>query len=66
MGIKTSSEEKPTQISRRGVTPPSLPGSSPTSQLHAQGTATPTVNPNASIHDLDGLTPSQYINNLPQ
>lgn len=66
MGIKTSFEENPSQFSRGGVTPPSLPGSLPTSQLHAQGTTTPTVNPNASIHDLDGLTPSQYINNLPQ
>lgn len=36
------------------------PGALSTSELHAQGTETPTLTSTDSIHDLDGKTPESY------
>jgi len=65
MGIKKSFEKNPSSFSLKGLTPSTREGALPTSQLHAQGETTSTIKPDHSVHDLDGLTPSKYLDNKP-
>lgn len=49
----------------KGETPATREGALPDSQLHAQGTAPTTIKAGDSIYDLDGKTPSKYLDNTP-
>lgn len=51
--------------SLKGATPATREGALPGSQLHAQGKPT-VMKAEHSVHDLDGLTPSKYTDNLPE
>lgn len=55
-----------TRLGLKGVTPATRENALPTSQLHAQGAAPASIQPDHSIYDLDGLTPEKYSNNLPE
>lgn len=52
-----------------GATPPQMPSASPTSTVHNEYSINGTPNlanyPPPSELDLDGQTPPQYLNNLP-
>ena len=50
----------------KGETPATREGASTNSQLHAQGSAPTTLQAGASIYDLDGQTPSKYLDNPPE
>ena len=65
MGIKSTFEESPSIHSLKGLTPPTREGALNTSQLHAQGVNPTKMKPEHSIHDLDGSTPSKYLDNKP-
>ncbi len=53
-----------------GSTPSDMPGASPQSRLHKEysinGNPQMGKKPSPSTLDLDGLTPPQYLNNLPK
>jgi hypothetical protein len=53
-----------------GSTPSDMPGASPQSRLHKEysinGNPNMSQKPSPSQLDLDGLTPPQYLNNLPK
>lgn len=53
------------RLGLQGTTPATREGALTTSQLHAQGAAPTTVQPDHSIHDLDGATPEKYLDNPP-
>jgi len=50
----------------KGATPASRPGSSPLSQLHAQGTNPSVMKPEHSVFDLDGADQPKYLDNPPE
>ena len=65
MGILKSFNTQPSRHSLKGETPDIRDGALKTSQLHAQGEdGSRTINPNHSIHDLDGISPSQTYTDI--
>jgi len=57
---------KTSKLGLKGKTPPTRAGAKSTSQLHVQGTEKLTIRPDESNLDLDGKTPSRYLDNPPQ
>lgn len=57
---------KSSKLGFGGRTPALRDGAKSTSQVHVQGTTHLTVRPNESAYDLDGKTPSKYLDNPPQ
>lgn len=62
-----NTQVKQSKLGLKGLTPPTV-AAQPTSTLHYQSSLnnSPAINRSPSNLDLDGKTPDQYINNLPQ
>ena len=50
----------------KGETPVTREGALNSSELHAQGFAPTSLKPDHSKYDLDGKTPSKYLDNKPE
>jgi len=50
----------------KGETPATREGALNTSEIHAQGSAPASLKSDHSKYDLDGKTPSKYLDNKPE
>lgn len=71
MGLKDQLANAGSNLSQwDGSTPSDMPGANPQSRLHKEysinGNPSMGNKPSPSTLDLDGLTPPQYLNNLPK
>ena len=71
MGILNQLTQQGSNLSQfNGNTPPTMPSASPLSNVHYEYSLNGNPNipnyPTPSQLDLDGQTPPQYLNNLPQ
>jgi len=71
MGLKDQLANNGSNLTKwDGVTPSDMPGVNPQSRLHNEysinGNPNMAKKPSPSQLDLDGLTPPQYLNNLPK
>jgi hypothetical protein len=71
MGLKDKLANNGSNLTQwNGSTPSDMPGANPQSRLHDEysinGNPNMAQKPKPSQLDLDGLTPPQYLNNLPK
>jgi hypothetical protein len=71
MGLKDQLANNGSNLTQwDGTTPSTVPGVNPQSRLHYEysinGNPNMGTKPAPSQLDLDGITPSQYLNNLPK